>query len=220
MYQIEEQEYLNQLIKAQKGEFIEQSKIDKSIKFKLNNSKIIIFPCKGNKGIIFSSEAAMNNTYSLYNGWPIEDNLNPFVNEKNSILLIPQNGSKFFIEKLNKELDFELLISDNKEYLYGVSKLIRKLIQKYKNDRAYNELYLPIGIYCCNIIFTLYKSEWFLNKEYGINPYYEPCIKLENGRIFSPWRDIFTNLKYNTQLSIFDIIEPYLENKNRRTTHS
>jgi len=179
---VENGKTLNELVKSRNAVLLYQDSINKATFYKLDDSRIVVYPAVGSKGVIINSEKDISEVFK--NGFPIEEEApNHFQIERSKLIDIEKN-IEFYLDELGKGLAIKVqLENDSASYYNEISHAINKM--GYKN--FYNSYFIHFGIFIGEKVRKLKGGHWELEKRYGYNPYYEPYVRTNNQVIVNPW---------------------------------
>ena len=171
-------------IEERKGIYLYQDEFNRSMIYELPDKQIILLPTIGIKGIVFKNIELMKENTKF--GVPlIEEHPNPFQKDidKLSDLEKLEKHIPYYLQYLSEELNIELdIVNESPEYF----SLLSNKINKYGCQKAYDNLFIPIGIFIGEKLRKRNMGTWILYKRYAYNPYFEPQIA-KGSNVSHPW---------------------------------
>lgn len=105
-----------------------------------------------------------------------------------------ENQVDYYIKIITNAIGEEVLINADQDYLNHVSKKLKPVFRKLTCKELYEQLYIPLGIYCGEVIKKVVSAQWELEKNYSINPYYIPYLVNSEGKKFNSWKPILDSM--------------------------
>lgn len=152
--------------------------------YKFKDGRIGIMPAIGNKCLLFGNEDIFKE--KTKEGLPIkEENPNPF--QKFAYLINElENNVPSILGEMEKDLNIKLNFENEDDKYYDI---ISKAINNSDIRMNFDKLFIQVTVLIGEIIKKRLKQpSWQLDKRYGYNPYFEPCIvDHESGTVYYPW---------------------------------
>ena len=181
-YEIKPVDDLIEIRNKQNAQFVYQDEESLAHIYKLQDGRMILLPAIGKDGLVFESERNLKEVLSHGNIPLKEDDPNPFQIDRERIKNFESNID-YFLKMMSDTLDININVSNDDTLYY---KEISKRIRDFGYEKAYNTLFIPIGIFVGEKIKKKTLSQWGLKKEYGYNPYYIPELTTSD-RVYYPW---------------------------------
>lgn len=145
----------------------------------LKDKTSILVPHSGNKLVKFSNEDDLHNILASQ-GIPIDDPHILWV--QRDIVNNWANNRETLLEKLSDLLEINIEISVDVQYLNNVAKEINRYIKKHGQEKAYMDLYFPLGRFVGELFISLSKghAEWRLIETYCYNTRYYPTVFIDD----------------------------------------
>lgn len=181
-YEIKPVDELAEMRNKLNAQFVYQDEESLAHIYKLQDGRMILFPAIGKDGLIFENENKLKNALSK-GGIPLnEETQNPFQINRERIKNF-ENNIDYFLKIMSDTLNINIDVNNDDALYYEE---INKHIKSLGYEKAYNSLFIPIGVFVGEKIRKRTASEWGLKKEYGYNPYYIPELSTSD-KVYYPW---------------------------------
>jgi hypothetical protein len=183
-FEIKDGKELNNL-RDSKTEYLYQDSVCKARVYQLSDGRVMAYPAVGARGIITQNRHAMQEL--LKNGFPIEsDDPNPFEADRKRLQFLDDHIGQY-LNELSAKLNIPVHLNDDSpEYCQQITKAVKA----YGLEKAYDEIFVQLGVFVGEKIRMKYGGKWHLITQYSYNPYYEPELLFDNKKTFSPWHHL------------------------------
>lgn len=201
--EFEEAQGIKKILYIPKSKYQLQSNY--AIVYPLRDGRQLLFPVGGRKAVLFENATLLLETIEEI-GVPIEEeNKNVFQEEQERFLDL-ENHVDYYIGILSNAVGEAVFVNSDRNYLDHVSKKLKLVFRKLSSPELYEKLYIPLGIYCGEIIKEVVPAHWELEKNYSINPYFIPYLVNSDGKRFNSWKPILDSLESRKYVDVVNWI--------------
>jgi hypothetical protein len=185
--EFEEAQGIKKILYIPKSKYQLQSNY--AIVYPLRDGRQLLFPVGGRKAVLFENATLLLETIEEI-GVPIEEENKSVFQKEQERFLDLENHIDYYIAILSNAVGKEIFIKTGRDSLEDVSKKLKPIFRKHSFEELYEKYYIPLGIYCGEVIKKIVPAQWELQKHYGINPYYIPYLVNAEGKHFNSWKPI------------------------------
>lgn len=171
-----------------------QLKSNYAIVYPLRDGRQLLFPVGGRKAVLFENATLLLETIEEI-GVPIEEEHKNIFQKEQERFLDLENQVDYYIGIISKIIGEDISINSDRNYLDGVTKKLKPVFRKHSLEELYEQIYIPLGIYCGEIIKKVVPAQWELEKNYSINPYFIPYLVNSEGKKFNSWKPILDSME-------------------------